>query len=137
MSQNPLIIGEAQRAAFCELRDRAAADPLDVREVLELIKTPEGKRRHMERMANFTIDVPMAYAVTFTIEIGHPAGPCRHMSMSSHRRGKTPTPEAVWMIAEEFGFIGGLRQCSVWPEDIGAGDKAVNVVQPLAVQEPP
>jgi beta-phosphoglucomutase-like phosphatase (HAD superfamily) len=54
------------------------------------------------------------------------------MSISSVRRGRVPTPEAAWMVAEELGFEGDLRQCVVWLEDLQRGAeraKAVNVVQ--------
>ena len=59
------------------------------------------------------------------------------MSMSSRRRGRAPTPEAVWMICEELGFVGSIQQCRVWLEDMQDGDKAVNVAQPVAVVEVP
>lgn len=59
---------------------------------------------------------------------GVPVTPCH---------GRAPTPEAVWLIAEELGFVGSLQQCAVWTEDIGQGDKAINLVQPIAVAEKP
>lgn len=135
MVATPLIIGATQKAAFAALCERAAADPIDMLATVVAFTTPEGKRAHMDRMNALTIDVPAAFAVTFTIEKGHPCGTCRHMSMSSDRPGRTPTPEAVWMVCKELGFVGGLDQCTVWPEDLERGPDAiaVNVVQPVAM----
>ena len=135
MAASPLILGETQRANLTQLRKKAAAEPIDVLAVIERCKSPQGQAEHFERMKAFSIPIPAAFMVTFSIETGHPSGTCRHMSMSSERRGRTPTPEAVWMIAEELGFRGGLERCSVWKEDIGAGDVAINVAQPLQIGE--
>lgn len=134
MTLNPLIIGPNEIAALADLRERAAQHPLDMSTVVEQIKTPEGKRRHMRQMSEQTIDVPLAYVVTFSIERGHPGGTCRHMSMSSDLPGRTPIPEAVWMVAEQLGFVGNLKECAVWLEELMRGDhkaNAVNVVQPI------
>jgi hypothetical protein len=37
------------------------------------------------------------------------------------------------MVAELLGFVGGLDRCVVWLEDIGRGDKAVNIAQPIGI----
>jgi hypothetical protein len=140
MAGTPLIIGEAQKAALRELRDNAAANPIDMPPLMKRLETPEGKAAHMRQMNCQTIDVPLAFMVTFSIETNHPCGTCRHMSMSATRRGRTPTPEAVWMVAEELGFVGSMEACVVWPEDLQRGPQqrtdraiAINVVQPLSV----
>lgn len=39
------------------------------------------------------------------------------------------------MVAEALGFVGGINDCEVWLEEIGRNHKAVNVAQPLALQE--
>jgi hypothetical protein len=133
MPASPLILGQSQRTDLAHLREQAVADPIDVAAVLEQTKTAQGLTKHQERMKTFTIPIPTAFMVTYTIETGHPSGPCRHLSMSSVRHGRAPTPDAIWMIASELGFVGALDQCMVWPEDIGAGDKAINIVQPISV----
>ena len=105
--------------------------------VAKLLKTAEGKRQHMDQMNEQSIAIPMGFLVTFSIEAGHPVGVCRHMSMSVMREGRAPNPEAVWMVAEELGFQGGLSACHVYKEDLQRGDEraiAINVVQPLNVQ---
>lgn len=133
MVASALILGETQVAALKHLRDKAAAAPIDVRAVLRQCQTPAGTEAHLHRMEDFTVLLPINFKLTFSIETGHPAGPCRHMSMSSLRHGRAPLPEAVWMACEALGFAGGLESCGFWLEDIGHGQKAVNVVQPLSV----
>ena len=125
-----LIIGDAQKIELARLRARATSEPIDVRGVMKLTETREGLVEHLARMETYTIPLPTSFIVTFTVETGHPAGTCRHMSMSSMRPNRMPTPEAVWIIAEVLGFVGGLDRCAVWEEDIGRG-KAINIVQPI------
>jgi hypothetical protein len=133
MPANPLILGATQKRDLASLKAKATADPVDMAEVMRLVETPAGHERHHRRMRSLTIEIPVDFAVTYTIERGHPIGvPCQHLSMSSHRHGRAPTPAAVWMICEELGFRGGLEECRVWTEDIGGRDIAINVVQPLA-----
>jgi hypothetical protein len=132
----PLIVGQTQKAMLLALREEAAENPIDMPALITRIKTPDGKAAHMRQMNSQTVEIPLAYLATFSIEVGHPVGTCRHMSLSSRLRGRTPTPEAVWMIAEELGFAGGLAACKVWPEDLQRDDHravAINVLQPVAV----
>jgi hypothetical protein len=135
MAASPLILGETQRADLAALRAKAMAEPINTNVVLAHTVTPAGMRAHMKRMEEFTIILPTAFVLTFTLEERPKAGLCRHMSLSVLRRRRAPSPEAVWMVAEELGFWGSLEQCSVWLEDIGQGDKAVNVVQPIANED--
>jgi len=129
----PLVIGPVERAALRDLRERAAQAPVDIPKVIEAMKNADGKRRHLNHMSSLTIPVPSAFAVTFTIDVGHPNGTCRHMSMSSRRKGRLPTPEALWMVAQELGFSGALTACAIWTERPEDGGVAVNVVQPISV----
>jgi len=131
MAATPLIIGQTQKDALQALRDRASAAPIDMPPVIKQLETEDGRAAHFKRMAALTIDLPVAFAVTFSIETGHPGGTMRHLSMSSHRHGRAPIPEVVWMVAEALGFVDSLEACRVWAEDIGNGDRAINVVQPL------
>jgi hypothetical protein len=59
------------------------------------------------------------------------------MSMSIVREGRVPHPDAVWLVAAELGFAGGLDACQTWVEDLRDGGHAINVLQPLSVQEAP
>ena len=139
---NPLIIGATQKAQLNALRDLASANPVDMLRVREAIKTVDGKAKHMAQMDDQSIDLPVAYAVTFSIETGHPVGPCRHMSLSSRIKNRTPIPAAVWMVCEELGFVGTqeFEGCHVYVEDLQRGPdpskdraKAINVLQPVAM----
>lgn len=140
MAATPLIIGQSQIAALAALRTLAARNPVDMPALMRRIETPEGKEAHMRQMDAQTIDIPLGFLVTFSIETVH-GSVCRHMSMSSPRRGKVPTPEAVWMVAEQLGFVGGFEACARWPEELqrSPGDRqvAINLVQPLAVADAP
>ena len=140
MVATPLIIGEAQIRALAKLRQVASDNPLNMPAVVERLKTPQGKEAHMRQMDDQSVQIPIGFLVTFSIEVGHPIGTCRHMSMSSPRAGRLPTQEAVWMVAEHLGFVTGVEACRIWLEDLqrdAAGRKAqaVNLVQPLAMAE--
>lgn len=131
-----LVLGPEQIAALDELRGKAAAAPVDVRELRARISTPEGKAAHGAQMAAQSIGLPVGFLVTFSIEHGHPIGPCRHMSISLRgEQGRVPSPDAVWMVAEHLGFAGGLDVCRLWPEELQGHGTAVNVMQPLSVVE--
>lgn len=136
MSATPLLIGPAESASLEALRKLAAARPVDIRRLVEEIKTPEGKAAHKHRMSEQTVLIPLDFAVTFSIETGHPIGTCQHMSMSTGKRGRVPTPEALWMVAEALGFVMGLDTCTVWLEDLKGHGQAVNLVQPLSIVVP-
>lgn len=132
-----LILTEESRLALKELREIAAANPVDMPPLMDRLLTVDGKRAHMDQMTAQSVDIPVGFLVTFSIELRHPAGTCRHMSMSTATKDRTPTPEAVWMIAEELGFNAGLHACRVWLEDLKRGEGravAINVVQPVSVQ---
>jgi hypothetical protein len=141
MSETPLILGVVQMENLRALRERAAAMPVDMSVLLRQLNAPGGRERHIERMMQmFTVEIPTAYQVSFSIEFNHPVGTCRHMSMSSRRAGRTPTPAAVLMVAHELGFVDGFEACKIWTEDIGilpngTQQIAINLVQPLSVGE--
>lgn len=136
MADAPLIVTPEVVANLHDLRDRAAKKPIEMQQVMQLLKTRRGARLHKDKMTAQTIRIPGApwpFFVTFSIENGHPAGTCRHMSMSIMRDGRVPHPAGVWMVAEEMGFSGGLEACRVWIEDLSDGGKAINIVQPIRV----
>jgi hypothetical protein len=129
-----LILGEPQKTELARLRRKAAAEPIDVRIVMRLTETRDGFVEHLTRMETYTIPLPTAFMVTFTCETGQPIGPCRHLSMSSLRQGHRPSRDAVWKVAEELGFVGGLDRCTVWEYEIGHGNVAINVIQPIELK---
>jgi hypothetical protein len=133
MTGTPLLIGTSEVQALHALRDLAAENEVDVRPVHDRPNDRKLMKAHQKRMNAQTIMLPVAYFVTFSIETGHPSGVARHMSMSVKREGRAPLPEAVWMVAQELGFVGGLAQCAVWLENLSDGGKAVNIAQLLAL----
>lgn len=127
-----LLIRDQERLALRALRVRAAAAPVDMRGITERLATPEGKAKHVDQMTAQTVAIPLDYLVTFSIEVGHPGGTARHLSVTVGRRDRYPLPGAIWLIAAELGFVGGLAQCDiVYPEQLSQG-LAVNVIQSFA-----
>jgi hypothetical protein len=133
----PFILSEAVVKELHALREFAAARPVNMLTLEEAMKTPKGKKTHLQRMSMQSIKIPgpWVFFVTFSVEIGHPIGACRHMSMSIAREKRVPSQDAVWMVAEHLGFSGGLDACDAWPEELPDGSTAVNVAQPLSVQQ--
>jgi hypothetical protein len=130
----PLLIGLPEREALTQLRGLAAEHPVDMTHLLKRLKDPAQKAEHMAQMTRQSVAIPMDYLVTFSIELGHPCGTCRHMSMSVGKVGRVPNPQAVWMIAEILGFTGDLNECMTWQEELQGHGMAINVVQPITAE---
>ena len=131
----PLIMTDDVRAALESLRARAALAPVDVRSLKDQIATAQGDRTHRQQMNRQTVVIPgpWPFYVTFSIETGHPAGACRHMSMSIRRAGRVPHPAAVEMVAAMLGFVGGMKDYTLaWPEKLSDGGTAINIIQEIA-----
>lgn len=131
-----LVIGAEQQAALYVLREMALAQPVDMRLLAAKLAAPAGKAAHRSQMTRQSLMLPMHYLVTYSVEIGHPVGECRHMSMSASRNGYLPSPDAVQIVAELLGFVGPVLDCTWWIEELEGHGKSVNVVQPLAVARP-
>jgi hypothetical protein len=131
---SPLIITPEVTAALHRLREAASRHPIDMPARLTAIETPEGMHRHRQQMTAQTIEIPgpWPFFVTFSMETGHPVGICRHLSMSIARAGRVPNEVAVWMIAEQLGFTGGLDACQAWKEELPDDGLAINLIQPVA-----
>lgn len=128
----PLVITEEVREQLEAVVELAKANPVDMQSLMARINTPDGKAHHMAQMTRQTITIPMDYMVTFSIEHGHPCGPCRHMSMSVGQTGRVPNPTAFWMIAQELGFWGTIEDCNmIWEEPLKGHGQAINAVQTL------
>jgi hypothetical protein len=129
----PLVLSLSVQRNLRSLRQTAEASPMSVFAIAELVETPEGEAFYRKQLSKLTVKIPGAfdYSVTFSVEAGHPAGPCRHMSMSVNRPGRKPNSLAVMMVAEEFGFTGSLDEWIVWDEPLDDRRAAVNIVQPL------
>ena len=137
MAGTPFILDEAGRKKLARLRVLAAKRPVEMRGILERLENPDERRRHKRQMSAQTVVLPFGYAVTYSIETGHPIGTCRHMSMSSPAEGRLPIAAVVWLTAEALGFVGDLELCTIWVENLEGHGQAINVVQPVGIAEPP
>lgn len=133
MVTRALILGPVQAAALHELRVRAAARPVNMPIVAVQLNSASGKAAHMAHMTAQSVELPVGFLVTFSVETGHPVGACRHMSISvdTAAEGKLPHPAAIWGVAKELGFTGGLTDCKVWLEQLAGHIQAVNLVQSI------
>ena len=126
MSTRALLIGEEQRAAIAALRARAQENIYDPATVQEIASRDINAFR--ASMLLQSIELPRGFVVTYTHE-RQPIGVVHHISVSVEDPTKTPHPAAMEMILAEFGMHKLEHSLKVWLEDIGAGHKAVNVVQ--------
>lgn len=126
-----MVIDDEVRSQIKACIELAEANPVDMPTLMERIKDPVKKQHHMAQMTRQTVTIPIAFMVTFSIEHGHPCGPCRHMSMSLQRPGRMPNPIGVWMIAKEFGFWGNMvEDCdAIYPEELQGHGQAINLIQ--------
>lgn len=137
MNGGVLILTPDTKAALADLRRRALAAPQDARTIRERTKDPAELEKYRDEMNGFTVDF-QSYRhrvfVTYSIEFGHPCGgEVQHISISVSQKGKVPTVEAAWEIAEMMGFVGGFEKCAVWPETLADGEIAINIAQPIGV----
>jgi hypothetical protein len=134
-----LIIGVAERRRIAEIIAYAKAHPItfdDIRKcavpadtkVLKLDERPPG----MERPESQHIVLPGGFRAAFSIE-DQPAGLCSHLSISVEGRpqkGRTPNPQAVAMIAQEFGVP--FPADRMWVEEYERGEYAINLLSVYA-----
>lgn len=71
--------------------------------------------------------IPMGYRASFSIE-EQPAGMTKHLSVSvdEGKEGRMPNPQAVEMIAQEFGI---KEWHQVWNEEFAPGCFAINILE--------
>ena len=80
----------------------------------------------------YSCNLHVGFRVVYTVE-KHQMGWCKHLSMSLAKEGRSPSPEAVDMVLEEFGFQGRItkrdKSLYVYLED----KSVVNVIEPLEI----
>lgn len=128
-----LMIGAAERAAIAELVAVASAEPpFDAKAVIAMTDSQSGVDAIRDYMLTHSLLLPIGFRATYSREIqpnAPPPGLCHHLSVSVDRPGKLPSPEAVKMILQEFG-MGALDEAdALWIEEIGPGERAINVVK--------
>jgi hypothetical protein len=102
------------------LREYAEAHPQKVGDVFAGFAPPAGD------IPDHVLQLAGGMRIVFSIELGQPMGPCRHLSVSVDGPGKWPSPEAVGLIGAALGFrptFGGGR---LWQDH---ENEAVNWVQ--------
>jgi len=83
---------------------------------------------------HLTFKIEPNTTVTYTHEVQPGGFVFRHMSMALHtpEGQKTPSPEAVQLIMNEFDFVNELNNCVFWVERVGEKSlPAINVIEPL------
>lgn len=127
-----LLLGINEREKLKILRELAEANPVALARVRALSETETfDKGAGLYPFPDQTVDLPLNYRVTFTIDQQEHMS-CRHLSVSVSNKGRLPTPEAVALLMEELGFINDLRRCFVYPEEFDPGHNAINVVEPVS-----
>lgn len=127
-----LLFDRSTLQALKSLREVAVENAVHMPTLMQRLDTFDGKHRHMAQLIVQSIDVPVGYTVTFSIELEHPCGNCRHMSMSTPSEDHAPHEYALWMVAKELGFWGAITDCVSWFEPLdGRPGIAVNLVQPI------
>jgi len=127
----PLILRPEDYERLHELRDRIGSEPPmsleSMRAAAETGQTPYGS-------AN-TVVLPLGFRVVFSREF-HPGGLFRHMSMSSPRDNRRPTPAAIELIMGELGFEHGTlaelivaKRGVLYVEGLKRGREAINVLE--------
>jgi hypothetical protein len=126
-----LVIDYRQRKRLADLRALANRHPVNAAELPHTLATDEGKVAHLQVITSQTIELPVGFLLSFTVETGHPCGTIRHMTLSVMRVDRIPTPEACELVAAELGFVGGLAACMRWTEQLQGHGVGVNLVQPV------
>jgi len=136
-----LIIGEDERRLIREAIERAKANPVSIETVLKgKIKNPGAEITLADRPPGFERPAsehvklgPYLVAVSFERQ---PTGFCRHLSASVPTPGKVPSPAAMSVICQEFGFQTSFEPSKIvksrgkiWLEEFEPGHNAVNVLE--------
>ena len=84
--------------------------------------------------ADQTIELPNKFKITLSVE-EQPFGWALHMSMSSPKKDRVPSPEAIKIIMKILGFKCSLEKILkegwVCLEEYAKGRKAINILEPL------
>ena len=129
-----LVIGETEREKIAAAIAYAKAHPITLdmlragavpdKEVVKL----EDRKPGFERPESQHVEFPGGYRASYSIE-QQPPGLCSHLSVSVFgraKKGQMPSPQAVAMIAEEFGV--SFPADRMWSEEFDPGEFAINLV---------
>jgi hypothetical protein len=119
-----IAYAKAHPLLFDVVRKAAVADTV----LMKLKDRPPG----FERPASQHLVLPGGYRVAYSVE-QQPPGLCSHLSISvvgRKEKGKMPSPQAIHMIAEEFGVP--YPADKMWMEEFEPGEFAINLVSLFA-----
>jgi hypothetical protein len=126
MTLRPLVIGAEQKLVIQQLVKHAEEHPVSIHEVVRAMGNPD---RAVGNDPSFQCVIPLGYLCVYSHEQQTP-GMCKHLSVSVDGDGKAPSPAALLMLMQEFGFRGGFESLdSVWEEQISDSKSAINVLQ--------
>jgi hypothetical protein len=138
-----LMIGATEREKIAEIIAYAKAHPLPVDDLRKCmvanhdattVRLDDRQPGH-QRPPSQHIIFPGGFHAAFSIE-AQPAGLCTHLSVSvvgRSKKGACPSPEAVQMIAAEFGVP--FPADKMWMEEFDPGEFAINLVSLYAPTE--
>lgn len=126
-----LVIGATQLRQIADLCKLAAVSVLNP-QTSEAIAQRD-MRAYRDMMSMYTLELPVGFFVTYSHEMQPAAGLCHHLSVSVARHGKMAGVEAVEIILEAFDMAPLQQSDRIWIEDIGGGEKALNILQQVAV----
>lgn len=134
-----LMIGATEREKIKRVIERARAKPIPMSVIRDgaaddtnLLKL-EDRKPGLVRPRSMQVEFPGGYRAAFSIE-QQPVGLCTHLSISVEGRsvkGAMPSPEAVAMIAEEFG-VPYPANGRMWIEEFEPGEFAINLLSVYA-----
>lgn len=131
----PLVINDQVRAQIAEAIKKAEQHPVPIAFLMTagIEDKPNvslaDRKPGFERPASELVIIPFGYHVAYSIE-EQPIGLCGHLSISVDKPGMTPAPEAVVMIAEEYGIKFPSKMTKFWVEEFDPGHHAINLVSP-------
>ena len=129
-----LMIGEIERKKIAEAIAYAKAHPVlfDIVRQGAVADTDtlklKDRKPGFERPPSQHVLLPGGYRAAYSVE-QQPPGLCSHLSVSvvgRAKKGACPSPEAVQMIAEEFGVP--FPADRMWMEEFDPGEFAINLV---------
>lgn len=135
-----LIVTEAERAEIARVVEYAKAHPIPLEQVRAGAQSAPKSVIHLEdRPAGFErppsqhVMFPGGYRAAYSVE-QQPAGFYSHLSVSVEgraKKGMMPSPQAVALIATEFGVP--FPPEHGWTEEFDPGEYAVNLLSPCAL----
>jgi hypothetical protein len=127
----PLVIDEVARQRIAEVKKFADENFIDESQMQSIIASGWAPGD----IDGYSVNLQFGFRVVYTIE-KHPGGWMRHLSMSLAIPDRGPSPYAVDMVLEEFGFRGRVTdnksKMAVYMEQ----DSIVNVIEPLDENSP-